>query len=167
MKLPALRRKADPEPLTEAPPVVPPEVRTVGWMWLAVAPIGFVSGLVEFFQSLQSGGLSVALPIGIGMSGWSIGRGLLKGNRRAWRWARRLAAFTALASTAGALAACVAWILGTGGMEITSALGNTPTEPWVVMLLFVAFAIVGGWQYRSLSSAAARSVFDLPKENGS
>ena len=98
MRLPSLRRDPFRSEVENRSALVPTNARAVGWFWLAGLPIGFIGGVIEFIQSLQGGDLSIALPAGVGISGWAIGRGLLKGNRRAWRWARRIAGLVMFAS---------------------------------------------------------------------
>ena len=73
MKSPSIRR--DPvrgEIVADRSVLVPKGARAVGWFWLAGVPIGFVSGVVELIQSLQGGDLSIALPAGVGLSGWGV-----------------------------------------------------------------------------------------------
>ena len=81
MRLPAFTRTPHPADRPGRSVIVPTSARAVGWFWLAGVPIGLVTGVMDFVQFLQGGDLSIALPVGVGLSGWSIGRGLLRGNR--------------------------------------------------------------------------------------
>ena len=160
MKLPILGRKADRTELVEARPAIPANVRAVGWFWLAGVPIGFVSGIVEIVQSLRAGGLSVAVPVSIGVSGWAIGRGLLTGSRRAWRWARRIAGAVTLVTT---VLIVLMLVTRPDNLQLEMPWGSRAAERWQAILLLTAMAVLGAWQFLSLNSAAARRVFDPPE----
>lgn len=136
---------------------VPTSARAVGWFWLAGVPIGLVTGVMEFIGSLQGGDLSVALPAGVGLSGWAIGTGLLKGNRRAWRWARRIAALAILAPL---LLAAVTLSADPDTLTLDFPWGTNDADKWEAMLLFGLVAVIGAWQFFSLNGEAARAAYD-------
>ena len=110
---------------------------------------GFVAGVMEFIGSLQGGDLSIALPAGVGISGWAIGRGLLRGNRRAWRWARRIAALVMVAS---ALVGAVALFADADTMTLDFPWGTRDAGKREAILLLGVMAFIGAWQFFSLSS---------------
>jgi hypothetical protein len=142
--------------------LVPPGARAVGWFWLAGVPIGFVSGVMEFIRMLQGGDLSIALPAGVGLSGWAIGRGLLKGSRRAWRWARRIAALVMFGSVLG----CAVVLFAdpdTLTLDFPWGTHDADSKREAILLLGI-MAFVGVWQFFSLNSEAARAAFDPARE---
>jgi hypothetical protein len=156
MKLPTLRSSpnlAQPD----RSDLVPGSAKGVGWFWLAAVPVGFVTGAIELMGSLQGGDLSIALPVGVGLSGWAIGRGLLRGNRRAWLWARRLAAVATVGSVLVGLA-----VLFADPSSVTLELpwGQREAAKWESLLLLGLVAGVGGWQFLALNSRAARTAYD-------
>ena len=157
MRLPSLKRDPFGGDVEDRSALVPTNARAVGWFWLAGVPIGFIGGVIEFIQSLQGGDLSIALPAGVGISGWAIGRGLLKGNRRAWRWARRIAA---LAMFGSVLVCAVALFADPDTLTLDFPWGARDAGKWEVVLLLGILAIIGGWQFFSLNSKAARAAFD-------
>jgi hypothetical protein len=142
--------------------LVPAGARAVGWFWLAGVPIGFVSGVMELIKMLQGGDLSIALPAGVGLSGWAIGRGLLKGNRRAWRWARRIAALVMFGSVLGC---AVVLFADPETLTIDFPWGTHDADSkWEAILLLAIMAFVGAWQFLSLNTEAARAAFDPSPE---
>ena len=162
MRLPSLRCDRSGEEIEDRSALVPTGARAVGWFWLAGVPIGFVTGVMEFIRSLQGGDLSIALPAGVGLSGWAIGRGLLKGTRRAWRWARRIAALVMFGSVLGC-----AVVLFADPETLTLDLPwgtHDADSKWEAILLLGIMAFVGAWQFFSLNSEAARAAFDPPPE---
>jgi hypothetical protein len=112
---------------------------------------------MEFIGSLQGGDLSVALPAGVGLSGWAIGTGLLNGNRRAWRWARRIAALAILASL---LVGAFTLSADPDTLTLDFPWGTHDADKWEAMLLFGLVAAIGGWQFFSLNCEAARAAYD-------
>jgi hypothetical protein len=138
---------------------VPASTRAVGWFWLAGVPIGFVTGVMEFVGSLQGGDLSIALPAGVGLSGWAIGTGLLKANRRAWRWARRIAVLVMLASI---LAGAATLFADPDTLTVDFPWGSREAYKWEALMLFGIVAAIGAWQFFSLNSKAARAAFNPP-----
>ena len=162
MRLPSFRRDPLRGQVEDRSELVPPGARAVGWFWLAGVPIGFVTGVMEFIRSLQGGDLSIALPAGVGLSGWAIGRGLLKGNRRAWRWARRIGALVMF----GSVAVCtVALFANPDTLTLDFPWGTRDADKWEAILLLGIATIVGAWQFFSLNSEAARAAFDRPLED--
>jgi hypothetical protein len=162
VKLPSLRRDRSGEEIEDRSALVPTGARAVGWFWLAGVPIGFVTGVMEFIETLQGGDLSIALPAGVGLSGWAMGRGLLKGNRRAWRWARRIAALVMVGS---ALGCAVVLFADPETLTLDFPWGTHDADSkWEAILLLGIMAFVGAWQFFSLNSEAARAAFDPPPE---
>ncbi len=162
MKLPSLRRDRSGEEIEDRSELVPTGARAVGWFWLAGVPIGLVAGVREFIETLQGGDLSIALPAGVGLSGWAMGRGLLKGNRRAWRWARRIAALVMVGS---ALGGAVVLFADPETLTLDFPWGTHDADSkWEAILLLGIMAFVGAWQFFSLNSEAARAAFDPPPE---
>ena len=162
MRLPSIRRDPLHRQVEDRSELVPASARAVGWFWLAGVPLGFVTGVMEFIRSLQGGDLSIALPAGVGLSGWAIGRGLLKGNRRAWSWARRIAALVMFGS-----------VLGWAVVLFSNPDTLTIDFPWgardadskrEAILLLGIMAITGAWQFFSLNGEAARAAFNPPLE---
>lgn len=137
--------------------LVPAAARAVGWFWLAAAPVGFVAGALEFARSIQGGGLSIALPIGVGISGWALGRGLLRGNRRAWRWARRIAVLMLVGSV---LLGAIVLFADPESVTVDLPWGTREAAVLESLLLFGLIAVTAGWQLLSLSSTAARAAYD-------
>ena len=162
MKFPSIRRDlVRGEVVADRSVLVPKGARAVGWFWLAGVPIGFVSGVVEFIQSLQGGDFSIALPAGAGLSGWAIGRGLLKGNRRAWLWARRIAAIV----MCGSLLVCaVSLFADPDTLTLDLPWGTRDAGKWEAIVLLGIVAVIGGWQFLSLNSEEARAAYDPPPE---
>ena len=162
MRFPSIRRDPLRGQVEDRSELVPPGARAVGWFWLAGVPIGFVTGVMEFIRSLQGGDLSIALPAGVGLSGWAIGRGLLKGNRRAWRWARRIAALVMFGSVLGC---AVVFFANPDTLTLDFPWGTHDADSkWEAILLLGIAAIIGAWQFFSLNSEAARAAFDPPQE---
>ncbi len=162
MKLPSLRRDRSGEEIEDRSELVPTGARAVGWFWLAGVPIGLVAGVREFIETLQGGDLSIALPAGVGLSGWAMGRGLLKGNRRAWRWARRIAALVMFGSVLGCV---VVLFADPETLTLDFPWGTHDADSkWEAILLLGIMAFVGAWQFFSLNSEAARAAFDPPPE---
>ena len=160
MRFPSIRR--DPvrgEVVADRSVLVPKGARAVGWFWLAGVPIGFVSGVVEFVQSLQGGDFSIALPAGAGLSGWAIGRGLLRGNRRVWLWARRIAGLVMFASV---LVGAIALFADPETLTLDFPWGTRDAGKWEAILLLGLAALIGGWQFVSLNSEAARAAYEPP-----
>ena len=161
MRLPSILRDPLRGEVEDRSELVPTSARAVGWFWLAGVPIGFVTGAMELIRSLQGGDLSIALPAGVGLSGWAIGRGLLKGNRRAWRWARRIGALVMF----GSVAVCtVALFANPDTLTLDFPWGTRDADKWEAILLLGIAAIIGAWQFFSLNSEAARAAFDPPQE---
>jgi hypothetical protein len=159
MKLPILRRATDPAESPDRSALVPNGVRVVGWFWLAGVPVGFATGVMEFIQALQGGSLSIALPAGVGLSGWAIGRGLLRGNPRAWRWARRIAA---LAVAASLLVSSILLFADPDTVTLSFPWGARDAALWESVLLAGFVAVISGWQFLALNSRAAQAVYDPP-----
>jgi len=158
MKLPTLR----PSPKLKQPDrsdLVPGSAKGVGWFWLAAVPVGFVAGVMEFIGSLQGGDLSIALPVGVGLSGWAIGRGLLRGNRRAWLWARRLAAVATVGSVMVGLTVLIA---DPSSVTLEFPWGPREAAKWESLLFLGLVAGVGGWQFLVLNSKASQTAYDPP-----
>jgi hypothetical protein len=156
MKLPLPR----PSRILEQPDrsdLVPGNARAVGWFWLAAVPVGFVTGVIEFIGALQGGGLSIALPVGVGLSGWAIGRGLLRGNRRAWLWARRLAA---LATLGAILVVAIVLFADPESVTLEFPWGTHEAAKWESLLFLGLVAGVGAWQFLALNGTAARTAYD-------
>jgi len=112
---------------------------------------------MEFIQALQGGNLSIALPAGVGVSGWAIGRGLLRGNRRTWRWARR---FAALAVVASLLVSSIFLFADPDTVTLSFPWGTREAALWESVLLVGFVAVIGGWQFLALNSRAARAAYD-------
>lgn len=161
MKFPPIRRDHFRSDAEDRSAPVPTRARAVGWFWLAGVPIGFVAGVMEFVGSLQGGDLSIALPAGVGISGWAIGRGLLRGNRRAWRWARRIAALVMVAS---ALVCAVALFADPDTLTLDFPWGTRDAGKWEAILLLGVMAVIGAWQFFSLNSETTRIAFDPPQD---
>lgn len=159
MKLPILRRSKVPADSPDRSALVPNGVRVVGWFWLAGVPVGCATGVMEFVQALQGGNLSIALPAGVGLSGWAIGRGLLRGNHRAWRWARRIAA---LAVAASVLGSSILLFADPNTVTLSFPWGTRDAALWESVLLAGFVAVIGGWQFLALNSRAAQAVYDPP-----
>jgi len=160
VRLPSIRRDSDRgEAVADRSALVPNSARAVGWFWLAGVPIGFVTGVMEFIKSLQGGDLSIALPAGVGLSGWAIGRGLMRGNRRAWLWARRIAGLVMFGS---ALMCAVALLADPDTLTLDFPWGTRAAGKWEAILLLGVAAVIGGWQFFSLNSQAARAAYDPP-----
>ena len=158
MRLPSILRDPLRGEVEDRSELVPTSARAVGWFWLAGGPIGFVTGAMELIRSLQGGDLSIALPAGVGLSGWTIGRGLLKGNRRAWRWARRIAALVMFGSVLGC---AVVLFAEPDTLTLDFPWGTRDADnKWEAILLLGIVAITGAWQFFSLNSEAARAAFD-------
>ena len=163
MRLPSIRRDPLDGEIEDRSALVPTNARAVGWFWLAGVPIGFVSGVMEFIESLQGGDLSIALPAGVGISGWAIGRGLLKGNRRAWRWARRIGGLVMFSSV---VVCAVALLADPDTLTLDFPWGTRDAGKWEAIVLLGLAAVIGGWQFFSLSSQAARAAYDPPTVGG-
>jgi len=161
VRLPSIRRDGLRSQVEDRSELVPASARAVGWFWLAGVPIGFVTGVMEFIRSLQGGDLSIALPAGVGLSGWAIGRGLLKGNRRSWRWARRIAGLVMFGSV---LVCTVALFADPDTLTLDFPWGTRDADKWEAILLLGIAAIIGAWQFFSLNNEAARAAFDPPLE---
>ena len=160
LKLPSIRKSPLHGEDEDRLELVPTSARAVGWFWLAGVPIGFVSGVLEFIEALEGGDLSIALPAGVGLSGWAIGRGLLKGNRRAWRWARRIAALVMVGSVLGC---AVVLFANPDTLTLDFPWGTHDADnKWEAILLLGIVAITGAWQFFSLNNEAARAAFDPP-----
>lgn len=157
MKLPTVRRSTDLADEPDRSALVPSSARAVGWFWLAGVPVGLVTGAMEFIQALQGGNLSIALPAGVGLSGWAIGRGLLRGNRRAWRWARRVAALAVVASL---LVSSIFLFADPDTVTLSFPWGTRDAALWESALLVGFVALIGGWQFFALNSRAARAAYD-------
>lgn len=156
MKLPSLRRDRF-GAVEDRSALVPTGARAVGWFWLIGVPVGFISGVMEFVKSLEGGDLSIALPAGVGISGWAIGRGLLKGNRRAWRWARRIAAAVTCVSV---LVSVLALFANPDTLTVDFPWGTREAGKWEAIMMLGCMAVVGAWQFVSLNSKAARAAYD-------
>ena len=157
MKLTTLRRSTDLSESLDRSALVPSSARAVGWFWLAGVPVGLVTGVMEFIQALQGGNLLIALPAGVGLSGWAIGRGLLRGNRRAWRWARRIAALVVIATV---LVSALFLFSDPDTVTLSFPWGTRDAALWEAVLLFGCVAAIGVWQFLALNSRAARAAYD-------
>ncbi len=132
-------------------------MRSGAWFFLLASAVGFVGGIAEAFASLETGVLTIPIPVAVGMTGLALFRGLRAGHVRAWRWARRLA----VAGAAGLIAMCILALLAPDGSTFSGLGGSWPVATVLPILIPVsALGIVWfAWLFRALGSPAARDFF--------
>lgn len=138
---------------------IPRGIRIIAWFWLFAAALGFVGSVIEFVQALRDGGtLNIALPVGVGLSGWALGRGLLRGKRRAWLWTRRLAFVLPLVLAIG-IALMMAF---PEGAQLSFPGGTRSVRPWdsLVLLPGTGLVLFFCWQFVVLNRPETRQFYD-------
>lgn len=138
--------------------VLPRGIRVIAWFWLLAAALGAVGGVIEFVQTLRgSGTLNVVLPAGVGVSGWALGRGLLRGTRRAWLWARRLAAVVSVVLPI----MIVLMMLSPETAQLSFPGGTRSVRPWDPLVLVPGTGLVlfFFWQLVALNRHETRQFY--------
>lgn len=137
----------------------PMPVRVVAWFFLAASLLGFAGGILDVVRALRGGPIVIPLPLAVGVTGLALFRGLHGGDKRAWKWARRL---TGLAILGLLLMGTVLFVAP------ENATFSLPGGEWdardalALVLPFVAVAIGWfGWQFRALGRPAVREYFGL------
>lgn len=132
-------------------------IRLIAGLYVVASVLGFVAGAIELAQAISAGGFLLNVPIGIGISGGAISRGLVRRSRRAWKWARRIS-IVAVVGTTITSALILAF---TEQAEFTVFGIAREVRPWdpVVLTWLVVTVLVFGWQYRVLSRPEVREQF--------
>lgn len=135
----------------------PTAVRLAAWFFLLASVAGFASGILELLTSLGTGILMVPVPLAVGVSGLALFRGLRAGDRRAWRWARRISVVAVVA-----LFAMLGLSVFAPARATFSALGGSwpvaSVRPALVTVIVLAIAWFA-WLFRGLGSPPARRFF--------
>ncbi|ANM29184.1 hypothetical protein ABI59_05615 [Acidobacteria bacterium Mor1] len=139
-------------------PDLPPAVRFISGFYYFAALVGVAGAVSRTIQAFQGGAVMIALPIGVGMSAWAIGRGLRRGSRRSWWWARLFAGITPLLTIAFGM------VLLFVGNQVTYSTPFGPAgeissrSPWLLAALLVVIAF-WSWQFWSLTRPAVKQIF--------
>lgn len=128
----------------------------IGWFYIAAGPLGVIGETVGLIQWLRGGGvLDLPIPLAAGLSGWAIGRGLLRGNHRAWRWARGIAR---LALAVVALMALMVFT-STGALSVSLPIGEMEVGRGGAALFTALMGAFWAWQIAILRSPEAKQAF--------
>ncbi len=141
---------------------IPTSVKIIAYFFIAAALAGFITGILEFIDGLQSGMVMAGLPLGIGLSGSALGHGLLTKKHRSWKWARRLA----MVAIIGFILILAVFVSFPENAEVTVPWSTQPVreagiDVWLFFVGMLGFWI---WQYRVLSSTKVRALYKKPEE---
>lgn len=138
---------------------LPLGVRIVGWFYITAAVSGLVSAPMEWISEFRAG--TLIIPLGIGVPAFFVGRGLLRGNHRAW-WIARAVAIVAILTT---LVVVVVGLIRPDLGEVSGPFGfQRPARPWDPLLLAIGVGHLAfwGWQYYVLSRSNTKRLFGSP-----
>ena len=143
-------------------PELPPQVRFIAGFYLFSSLVGVVSAIARTIQALQGGMIQIALPVGVGLSAWAIGRGLLRGRRRAWWWARLIAGITPVMT----IVFMTLLLFFADEAKVTTPWGTSSMVPVQNPWLLASVALVAlffSWQLWILTRPAVKRIY--PREN--